>query len=700
MTRNESALDFQKRLIQTALKSPREESVKMLGIVYSNLKEFVQVRIPLDKHPDEIIDKFFEVLELFDAALQKKHSMAYISNDPMYILESVQTSNIVFGRAIIESSKDDENAKLAVYTFLDWYYNSKHENIVPGGCFIDGNYFRHSAILRMLEYAFEVVGEPENENEQIMKAFEKYSTDVLTTHYNLTGSRTKISAPEHGPVSDNQAVHMIQKWLDSVSPVHVRIAFEQNPEAEQQFVFRKMHSPDGSYNYKVVYRNDLFLDYDLHAKNILDYLKRTHDISITKTLKYKELDDDSIFGYRIGRTAHDPYDTVSDGRYIHDYMRGPFDIPMVLTEICATLNMMDALYMICNVNSREDLITTMDEYRMHRIMKPEQPYLEECFLTVYRTGHNYTDVNRKFILLMAILLERKCHVYIEARARGDEQSNIDLYRELLAIGADVHVVSSHYPDFKVHAKAWTFISKYPGAPDRVYLSVYSTGNFVDSAQRGFADSVCFERGYVGELDDIPGVRLWKDLMDDSGERKWRANSEKLVWEPNQIRKTIMNLIHRQMIMIDRNFYMTPEFHTLHEYRPFIWIKVNHITDTKMIKALSKAASKGVDVRILARTTCTIPSRTSAIQIRSIAGKYLEHDRFFIFGLIRRSPEEFPDIISQDAYISSCDLMERNLNKRIEFLYKIDKDDHFLADLYLRMWNRETDPKAGYFRYSI
>jgi len=699
MTRNESALDFQKRLIQTALKSPREESVKMLGIVYSNLKEFVQVRVPLDKHPDEIIDKFFEVLELFDAALQKKHSMAYISNDPAYILESVQTTNIIFGRPITEASKNDPNAKAAVYKFLEWYYESGDIDIYPGyGCFIDGNYFRHHAIVQILEYALDIVGEPETDTE----AFLKFRTDSIVRCDEICGRRTKISAPEHGPVTDNHAAYRVQKWLNKSSKVNVRIRFEQNPDAEHQFIFRKDRIGDDEYVYTVVYRNDLFLDYDVHAKNILKYLNRTHDISLIKDLKYKDLDDNSIFGYMHGMTMFDTYNRETK-RFIPSYARGPFDNHAILGEICLSLNMIEAFGLITKEsNDQETIISKLEEYRRNRIMHRINPGLDECYLTIYRTGHDYDDVNRKFILLMAIMLEKNCHVYIEARARGDEQSNLNLYRELAAIGADVHIVAKHYPDYKVHAKAWTFITTNGYAPaHRTYLSVYSTGNFVESAQKGFVDSVYFERGCVDDESEIPGVRLWNDLMDDSGEHKWTSISDKLVWEPKKIRKTIVDLIRRQTVMNDPSFRHVPQFHDLHEYKPFIWIKVNHITDSKTIKALTRAANAGVDVRILARTTCTIPSRTSKIKIRSIAGKYLEHDRFYIFGLYRENGEgKFGDIIAQDSFISSCDLMERNLDKRIEFLYKLDDDEHYLGDLFMKIWNRETDPRAGYFRYTI
>ena len=71
MTRNESNLQFQRRLIQVALKAPRMEALNMMGIVYSNLMEFIRVRVPLDENIPLIMESFEQTLSYFNWALEK-----------------------------------------------------------------------------------------------------------------------------------------------------------------------------------------------------------------------------------------------------------------------------------------------------------------------------------------------------------------------------------------------------------------------------------------------------------------------------------------------------------------------------------------------------------------------------------------------------------------------------------------------------
>ena len=140
------------------------------------------------------------------------------------------------------------------------------------------------------------------------------------------------------------------------------------------------------------------------------------------------------------------------------------------------------------------------------------------------------------------------------------------------------------------------------------------------------------------------------------------------------------------------------------YEPFIWIKVNHLTDPDIIRELRKAARAGVSIRIIARTTCVISSDTlpKNFEIRSIAGKYLEHDRWFIFGEHSINPVDQAETYIRDvAFMSSCDLMERNLDSRIEFMKRLDGDAGMAAMNYFdTLFNSESDPENGFFNFKI
>ena len=77
MNRNTSNLQFQKRLINTALNAPKLESMNLFRIIYRNLKEFLEVRVTLDDDKDELMDQFFNTLEYFCFAFEKRFRTLY-----------------------------------------------------------------------------------------------------------------------------------------------------------------------------------------------------------------------------------------------------------------------------------------------------------------------------------------------------------------------------------------------------------------------------------------------------------------------------------------------------------------------------------------------------------------------------------------------------------------------------------------------
>ena len=109
----------------------------------------------------------------------------------------------------------------------------------------------------------------------------------------------------------------------------------------------------------------------------------------------------------------------------------------------------------------------------------------------------------------------------------------------------------------------------------------------------------------------------------------------------------------------------------------IRIKCNSLCDYEVIDKLYNAAKAGVDVQIISRTGCSI-SVTDNIKVRSKVGRYLEHDRFYIFGKDDNCK----------VYISSADLLLRNLNKRLEILCEIIDVDNKkkVIQTFTEIWN--------------
>ena len=114
---------------------------------------------------------------------------------------------------------------------------------------------------------------------------------------------------------------------------------------------------------------------------------------------------------------------------------------------------------------------------------------------------------------------------------------------------------------------------------------------------------------------------------------------------------------------------------------FIRLKLNSLLDEEFVAALYRASNAGVDVDLVIRGICAlrpgIPGLSENIRVRSVLGRFLEHSRIF----------HFANGGDDEIFIGSADLMERNLNRRVESLVRIIKDEHKQAlikafDLYI------------------
>jgi len=257
--------------------------------------------------------------------------------------------------------------------------------------------------------------------------------------------------------------------------------------------------------------------------------------------------------------------------------------------------------------------------------------------TLYRVSGNSPVVHA---LQRAAGNGKQVTVLVELRARFDESNNIAWARALDESGA--HVIYG-IPGLKVHAKALLVIRREAGAIRRyVHLG---TGNYNDRTAALYTD--------LGILSCDPDLcsdvaRLFNVLSGcASPPRRWR----KVAVAPFDLRGRLVRLIEREI-----DFARAGRGGS-------ITAKMNSLSDEKMIRLLHRAADAGVKIDLVVRGICCCRPRPGAENLRivSIIDRYLEHSRIFVFG--NGGDPEY--------YLSSADLMTRNLDRRIELLFPVE-----------------------------
>lgn len=258
--------------------------------------------------------------------------------------------------------------------------------------------------------------------------------------------------------------------------------------------------------------------------------------------------------------------------------------------------------------------------------------------TLYRVGTNAPVVNA---LLEAAENGKQVAVLVELKARFDEENNIVWTRELEKAG--VHVVYG-LVGLKTHAKVALVVRKEDNGLRRyVHLG---TGNYNASTAKIYED-LCLLTCRTDIGADV--TALFNSLTGYSREHSYR----KLLVAPGGLRQAIVERIEREILL-----------HKEHGNGRIIF-KMNALTDPDIIHHLYRASQAGVDIDLIIRGICCLRPGISGvsenIHVRSLVGRFLEHSRIYYFG----------NNGTEEIYLGSADMMQRNLNNRVETLFPID-----------------------------
>jgi len=258
--------------------------------------------------------------------------------------------------------------------------------------------------------------------------------------------------------------------------------------------------------------------------------------------------------------------------------------------------------------------------------------------TLYRVGSDSPIVRE---LIEAALRGKQVAVLVELKARFDEQNNIFWARELEKVGA--HVVYG-LVGLKTHAKMTLVVRKeFDGVKRYVHMS---TGNYNAATAKIYTDIGLFtcNSEICSDISDI-----FNYLTGYSKQKNYR----KLIVAPINMREKILEMIDKEIDNVQNG-----------GEGKIIW-KINSIVDPVTIAALYEASNAGVKIELIIRgICCLVPGMeglSKNIKVRSIVGRFLEHSRVYYFY----------DNGREEIYLSSADIMQRNLDRRVEVTFPVE-----------------------------
>lgn len=262
----------------------------------------------------------------------------------------------------------------------------------------------------------------------------------------------------------------------------------------------------------------------------------------------------------------------------------------------------------------------------------EDPDVISIKMTLYRLAKQSKVVEA---LVEAAENGKEVIVLVELRARFDEENNIEWSRRLEDAGCQVIYGLDGY---KVHSKLCLITRKNDNHVE--YFTQIGTGNYNEKTSRLYTDlSLMTSDPAIGlEASNVFQALLKGEVVEQS---------EKLLVAPKCLQNRVLEMIDEEIE------------HARHEEPAYVGVKLNSLTDKKIIDKLAEASKAGVKIDLIIRGICCllpgIPEKTENIHVISIVGRFLEHSRIYIFGTEEHSK----------VYIASADFMTRNTVRRVE-----------------------------------
>lgn len=633
IARDISWLAFNERVLQEALDetNPIIERLRFLGIYSSNMDEFFRVRYASMKRLTQLTDQSQRRLgDLAPAAVLKQISEKVIEMQAraQEVNDSLLAELAQAGIEFINERELDEEQKAFVRNFFI-------EKVSP------------SVFTLVLNDETMV---PELRDKSIYLAIRMIQDAKKKAHYALI----EVPADLVGrfvvlpPKGEKKYV----MYLEDV----IRFNLEY-------ILFVLPFDRVEAHTVKITRDAELDLDDDV-SKGFLEKMsksvknRRTGDP--VRFVYDKEISND-LLQFLIQRMDLDSYDSLIPGGRYHnkkDYIKFPnigseaLEFDRLPPQAHPDLDMDRS---ILEVLRKKDVLLFLPFHSFsYYIRLLREAAIDPKVTSIQATLYRLADQSRVISALVnAAKNGKEVTVVIELRARFDEENNIKWTEKLQTEG--VQVIFG-VPGLKVHSKL-CLISRQEGKKIRHYATI-GTGNLNESTAKLYTD--------YHLLTADPKITRDVERVFDFLHNNYKIQKYKhLLVSPHHTRKGFINLIDREIEFAKKGLPSG------------IRIKLNSLSDVKLIEKLYEASSYGVPVRLIVRGICSllpgVPGLSDNIQATSILDRFLEHSRLFIFA----------NGGDPRYYLGSADWMPRNLDYRVEVstpVYaphiKAELDQHF------------------------
>jgi len=657
INRELSWLSFNERVLQEAecTDVPVLERLKFLGIYSNNLDEFFRVRIATIKRMMDFDKRALHELGFSPAKvmadiqaklkiLQKKYTKAYEN-----IIKELEKENIFF---LNETQLDK-----------------------PQGDFVK-NYFQEKVRLEIFPIMLDKAKEfPTLLDSSIYLAVRFSKKNNKEIHYALIEVPT--SSVSRFLVLPSKKDKQFILFLDDVIRYNLKAIF-------QIYDFDKIEA------YTIKFTRDAELDVDndvsltfmesmevsLKKRKSADALRFVYDAEMPKDFQnylIKKMDLDNKVQLYAGARYHNFKDFIKFPTLGKTHLLNPTQQHIPHPDLEKTRSILDKM-------KTKDILLYYPyhsfDYFLDLLREAAiDPNVSHIRCTLYRVA-SHSHVIKS--LITALHNGKDVTVFIELRARFDEEANIDWATILREEGARV---ITGIAGLKVHSKLCLITRREKG--NKIYYGCIGTGNLHEKTARIYTDAMLLtcNQSITKEA---------RQIFSFFDKNYSVPKLQHLLVAPFNLRSKLTTLINREIK------------HVKAGKKAEIFLKLNNLVDVDVIEKLYQASKAGVKIRLIIRGICSlvpgIAGVSENIEAISIVDKFLEHNRVFIFHNLGKP----------DLFIGSADLMTRNLDHRIEIVMPIadEKIKKQLTQIMELQWKDNVkarvfnDAQSNFFRTRI